>query len=191
MLYGVILQDASNASVHDNTIIGGHNGEPQGTAIGCTGNNTKKNILRTHNNWLFNCADNVYIANVSSIVSVDEQRYEGDLFTFGSLGPCVVDVNNQYVLDTTLDENESCKLYFKGVHNLRFVVSRTVPVEGQPTHYSTDVTIDAINAVLATSSQSTDFTIVYDDTEGVNCWYVQYTNGTLEQAVDVRVLVVN
>lgn len=191
MLYGIVLQDASNASVHDNTIIGGHNGEPQGTAIGCTGDNTKKNILRTHNNWLFNCANNVYIANVSSIVSVDEQRYEGDLFTFGSLGACVVDVNNQYVLDTTLNENESCKLYFKGVHNLRFVVSRTVPVENQPTNYSTDVTIDAINAILATSSQSPDFSIVYDDTEGVNCWYVQYTNATLEQPVNVRVLVVN
>lgn len=179
MLYGVVLQNASHASVHDNTIIGG-------MAIACVGDNSDRNILRTHNNWLASTTENVRITNQVSVVSLDEQRYEGDLITFTGVAetvPPVVDVNNGYIKEVTLTENSSVSLYVSGVHNLKFLIQRTVPVEGQPSTYITDVLVDGDNDIMATSSQSADFVFSND--------VLTYTNGTLEQTVNVKIMTIN
>lgn len=179
-LYGVVLQSSSTASVHDNTIIG--DGE-SGSAIACTGDDTKVNILRTHNNWLFNCYHNVLITNQVSIVSLDEERFTGDLiYSTGSHRP-IIDVNNGYMWEGTLEANEGCNFYVSGQHNLKFVVQRTVHVEGNPDNYVTDVLVDGDNGFVVTSSQSSDFTFADN--------ILTYGNNTLGQTVLVKVMTVN
>lgn len=178
-LYGIAIQNASHASIHDNTIIGG-------TAIASIGDNEDRNIIRTHNNWLAGTTVNVMIRNQVSVVSLDEQRYEGDLITYASLAetvPPVIDVNNDYMWTGTLAQNASCSFKVNGKHNLKFLIERTVDVESQPHTYITDVLVDADNNIMATSSQSADF-VFSDDV-------LTYTNGTLEQTINVKVMTVN
>ena len=187
MLYGVVLQSASHGNVHDNTIIGGHDGTNMGTGIAVLpAQGDVRNILRTHNNWLAGVNTNVLINSALSVVSLDEQRYEGDLMAFGGFASSVqpvVDVNNGYILETSLAENESVSLKVNNVHNLKFLIHRTVAVENNPLTYITDVLVDADNDILATSSQSPDFTFSGD--------VLTYTNGTLGQTVLVKVMTIN
>ena len=176
MLYGVVLQGASHAIVHDNTIMGG-------TAIASLGTDAYRNILTTRNNWLFQCTHNFYNGNQTSIISLDEQRYSGDLiYNVASHRP-VMDVNNGYMWVGQLEENTGCNFYVSGVHSLRYVVSKTERTEGQQNDYVTDVLIDADNEILITSSGSTDFSFADN--------ILTYNNGTLGQTVDVKVLTLN
>lgn len=178
MLYGVVLQTASHASVHDNTIIGG-----TGIASVNGGQYEYVNILRTHNNWLFNCTHNFYNGNEVSIISLDEQRYEGELIYNVAAHLPIMDVNNGYMWKGQLAENEGCNFFVKGAHNLKFVVERTVAVESQPSYYVTDVLVDDDNGFVVTSSQSPDFTFADH--------ILTYGNNTLGQTVNVYVLTTN
>ena len=184
MLYGVVLQNASHGNVHDNTIIG----TTYGTGIGVnSGTSTDvKNVLRTHNNWFAGVSVNVAMNSAISVVSLDEQRYEGDLVTYGGYAESVqpiIDVNNGYIVEVSLEQNASVSLKVNDVHNLKFMIHRTVAVEDQPLSYITDVLVDADNDIIATSSQSPDFTFSGD--------VLTYTNGTLGQTVLVKVMVLN
>lgn len=176
MLYGVVLQHASHANVHDNTIIGG-------TAIASLGTDEYVNILTTHNNWLYGCTYNFYNGNQTSIISLDESRYAGNLITNVASHRPIMDVNNGYMWTGQLEENTGCNFYVKGVHNLKFIVQRTEPVEGQPSVYMTDVLVDDDNGFVVTSSQSSDFTFADH--------ILTYGNNTLGQTVNVKVMTVN
>lgn len=183
MLYGVVLQQASHAHVHDNTIIGGTSQEKHGTAIASLGTDDYKNILTTRNNWMFNCLHNILNGNQVSILTLDEHRYSGDLIYNTASHLPIIDVNNGYMWTGTLQENEGCNFYVRDVHHMKFVVERTVHIDGQPDRYIGDVMVDAINGFVVVTSQSSDFS--YSN------HILTYANNTLGQPVNVYVMTVN
>lgn len=170
LMYGVVLQNASHANVHDNSIIGG------GVGIACI---TKgRNILRTSNNWMQGCTYNVEIEDDSTwetqlhpIVSLDEERFTGSLIRYIGNSMPIVDVNNHYMWEGTVAPN--ALLSFRcdhAVHSLRYIIDGVL----------SDVFIDDVNNILITDNVS----ITY------GTYYLTYTNGTGAD-VNVKVLVLN
>lgn len=176
MLYGVVLQGASHAHVHDNTILGG-------TAIASLGDDSHSNILTTRNNWMFQCTHNIQNSNQTSIISLDEHRYSGDLIYNTADHLPIIDVNNGYMWTGTLQENEGCNFYVRDVHHMKFVVERTVHIDGQPDRYIGDVMVDDNNGFVVVTSQSSDFSFANH--------ILTYANNTLNQPVNVYVMTVN
>ena len=185
MLYGIVLQGASHAHIHDNTIIGGTSQNKRGTAISSEPQHDDAfaNIITTRNNWMFNCLHNFHNGNQTSIVSLDEHRYSGDLIYNNASHLPIIDVNNGYMWTGTLAENEGCNFYVRDVHHMKFVVERTVHIDGQPDRYIGDVMVDANNGFVVVTSQSSDFS--YAD------HILTYGNNTLGQPVNVYVMTVN
>ena len=174
-MYGVVLQNASHASVHDNTIIGGFVG------IGSITNT--KNILNTQNNWMSGCTHNFHNGNEISIISLDEERYTGDLIYNTADHLPIMDINNGYFWTGQVEQNQGCNFYVSGVHNMKFIVERTVEVQDEPMHYNIDVIVDDDNGVVFASDLLSNFSFADH--------ILTYGNNTLGQTVNVYVMTVN